>query len=180
MTTDSESEDPAEGILRRFPSFPSLGGGGPVQLARVLAGMGEVGLAVESLGRAVMTGPLVPMRRELAILRVAWRLGAAYIWGGHARIAIHAKLDVGLERTAPWPDGLATLVVAVDELLDLGSVTAATRGRLCASGSDDELLQLTALVGTYRLMALIVASCGLESEPGSEALPRAWPGPEPR
>jgi hypothetical protein len=169
----------ADDILRRFPPFPSLAGNGPVQLAKVLASMGEVGLAVEALGRAVMTGPLPPTHREVAILRVAWRLGSAYVWGGHAKIAFDVGLMLGSDRVDGSTADLDVVVTAVDELIDRGVAGEESRARLCAIGVDGELDHMTALVGAYRLIAMLVACRGLEAEPESDPLPDAWPGPGP-
>jgi hypothetical protein len=177
MTTRAGGD--ADDILGRFPAFPSLAGNGPVQLAKVLSSMGEVGLAVEALGRAVMTGPLPPKHREVAILRVAWRLGSAYIWGGHARIAFDVGLLLGSDGVGGATADLDVVVTAVDELIDRGVAGEERRARLCAIGVDGELDQVTALVGTYRLIAMLVACRGLEAEPGSDPLPDAWPGPGP-
>jgi alkylhydroperoxidase family enzyme len=168
----------ADDLLRHFPTFPSVGKG-PVQLTRVLAGMGELGLSVEALARTVMTTlQLDPALRELVILRTAWKLRNRYIWGGHRIIATDVELDLDAQRT-DRPAGWPSVVRAVDELLGTARIRPVTMTALRPTLTEGEVLELVTVVGTYRLLAMVITAAGLVAEPETPELPTTWPGPVP-
>jgi 4-carboxymuconolactone decarboxylase len=63
------------------------------------------------------------------------------------------------------------LVDLVDEVADRVTLSDATWDRLKARWSDDQVLELLALTGMYRLIAGVVNSAGTELEPGIPGWP---------
>jgi alkylhydroperoxidase family enzyme len=111
------------------------------KVARVLADMIDV---------AVMNGALDARLREVAILRVGWRIGSIYEWSNHAPIGARAGLsdvEVIAIRAADAKVRSAADLVAiavVDEVLDTVTV-AATLAEGALLGDGDELLELVAI-----------------------------------
>lgn len=121
----------------------------------------------------------IPLRdRELMILRVAWRCGAAYEWGQHCRVARAAGLtdadllNVARGPAAPEWDGFdAALLRAVDELHDESSVSDQTWAVLAGRYDDKQLIEVPMLVGQYHLVAYTMNTLQFELEPGAEPFP---------
>lgn len=118
------------------------------QIGRVVADMVDV---------AVLNGHLDARLREIAILRVGWRIGSVYEWSNHTPIGKRAGLsdaDLLAIRTADASvlseaDLLAIRVV--DEVLDGVSVTPSTLAKARdLLGDGDELIELVAIPGFYR------------------------------
>jgi alkylhydroperoxidase family enzyme len=114
-------------------------------------------------------GALPAELRELAILRVAWRLRSEYVWGGHAAMA---GPDVATLASggSPTPEQ-AVVVRATDELLDTGTVAAGTWDELSEVLSPGQLVELVLTVGNYRTVAALDAVFELRPEPGLPRLP---------
>ncbi|MER7849127.1 MBL fold metallo-hydrolase [Kitasatospora sp. NPDC096077] len=156
------------------PAARLLGGGDPEVLdghpvPNVLAVIGhhpELLIALAPLLVPLNQGLLPPRTRELAILRTAHRSGSPYEWQHHVRIAG----GVGLTRAeiARVPEGPGhpdwdaddrALLRAVDELHDGHRLSSASWRALLERHSEAQLLELLALVGTYRTVAGILNTC---------------------
>jgi alkylhydroperoxidase family enzyme len=136
------------------------------KLARVVADMIDV---------AVLGGSLDARLREVAILRVGWRIGSVYEWSNHVPIARRAGMtdeELLAVRTADasvlTPADLVAIAVA-DEVLDSLAVSSntfdAARELL---GDGDELLELVAIPGFYRAIGSLLLSFGIPLEPHVE------------
>lgn len=112
---------------------------------------------------AVLGGTLDARLREIAILRVGWRIGSVYEWSNHVPIARRAGMtdaEIVAVRDADagvlTPADLIAIRVA-DEVLDHNEVSAATladaRGLL---GDGDALVELVAIPGSYRLIGSLL------------------------
>ena len=127
----------------------------------------------------IFNGTLDPQLRELTILRVLWRCGAAYEWGNHYRLGRNAGLSrediVAIRTERPerdLPDEVATVVRAADDVVDLGRITPATLTACRALFPDPGILQeFVYLVAGYRMMATVGASLAPERAPAK----RLWP-----
>jgi len=130
-------------------------------------------------------GRIDPRLRQCAILRVLWRCGRAFEWGNHYRLARRVGLsdeDVLALRT-PHPErdlaGSESLVVrAADEVVDRGSLSAATLAECRALFPEPALLQeFLYLVAGYRMFASVSASTERVAE--GEVWPPDGVGPSP-
>jgi alkylhydroperoxidase family enzyme len=133
------------------------------KVARVVADMVDV---------AVLHGALDARVREVAILRVGWRLGSVYEWSNHVPIARRAGLSdaelLAIRSPAPGAglgaaDHLA--IAVVDEVLDENTVSAGTLARARELfGDGDELLELVAIPGFYRAIGSLLATFSIPLE----------------
>lgn len=113
-----------------------------------------------------VAGDVLPAReREMVILRVAWRSQAPYVWAHHH----HSGLQVGMSETelariasedaSDWAPFEATLLRAVDELHTRSVLFDSTWRQLAERYSEEQVLELLALAGTYKTLAFILNSC---------------------
>jgi 4-carboxymuconolactone decarboxylase len=147
--------------------------GVPLVLMQVLARRPKVLRAVISLGGALWGSEhLNPRDRELAILRTAWRTDCEYEFGHHRLLAPPLGVSVDeIERTAApdltgWSEADALLLRAVDELCDASTLSETTWSEMAPSWSEDRLLDLASLVGTYRFIATVAGAAALPREAG--------------
>jgi 4-carboxymuconolactone decarboxylase len=146
----------------------------PLALFRTLARHPALSDRMRPLGALLLgKGSLTARERELAILRTCARTGAEYEWGVHAAaFAAAAGLDAAaLDATrarVPGPplgaEDLA-LVGIVDELHDSGTVSDGAWQRTAARFSDEQRLELLALVGFYHLISFVANGARVEHEP---------------
>jgi alkylhydroperoxidase family enzyme len=132
------------------------------KLARVLADMIDV---------AVLNGALDARLREVAILRVGWRIGSVYEWSNHVPIARRAGMtddELLAVRTADAsvlrPGDLVAIAVADDVLdsLAVSSITFDSARQLLGDG--DELLELVAIPGFYRAIGSLLLTFDIPLE----------------
>lgn len=165
-----------EDLNRKFEKFPSLRDCVPARLVATFEELGPIGARFGDFAQSILTdGQLPATVRELVVLWVAWRTGCAYVWGGHRLIA-H---DVGLRFPADdevWDDEEALALSVANQLID-GTLDPRTRRRAVRRWGRPGLVELAAIVGQYELISMVVAAAALEPEPGTLALPAAWPGP---
>lgn len=105
---------------------------------------------------------LPPRDRELAVLRTAWLAGAPYEWGEH--VDIGRKLGIGPDDTdrvragpqAPgWRAHDRALLTAVDELVARQMISDETWMILSQTYTDQQMIEIPALVGQYFAVAMI-------------------------
>lgn len=150
----------------------ALAGLGASNVIRVLVRHDELLNAMNPIGTQLLTSQRTSMRdRELAILRVALRSGSPYEWANHVPAALagdatEAEIRALTDPEAAWPDVDAALLRAVDELCADDGVSDATWAALHATRDDVQLIELLVLVGYYRLMAGVLNSVGVQTEPG--------------
>jgi alkylhydroperoxidase family enzyme len=128
-------------------------------VAAVLAGMIDV---------AVLNGALDARPREIAILRVGWRIGSVYEWSNHVGVARAAGLtdaEIVAVRTADATvlseeDRLAIRVV--DEVLDTTRVSEATLAEVRALVGDGD--ELVAIPGFYRAIGSMLLTFSVPLE----------------
>ena len=120
-------------------------------------------------GHILYTNTLSPRQRELLVLRVAARRGAEYEWQQHVHLARDAGItDAEIARIAEGPaaDGWspvdASMVRAVDELVDDALITDATWAVLAAELDRHQLMDLVFTVGAYDLLAMAFRAFGVE------------------
>ncbi|MDR9451218.1 MAG: carboxymuconolactone decarboxylase family protein [Acidimicrobiia bacterium] len=140
---------------------------------RVMAHHPELLAAWAPLRQHVAAGSsLSPRFRELAILRVAHRMGVSYEWYHHVRRALVAEMtaeEIEAIRLAPdhrWQEAESVLLTAVDELHDHLNVTDSTWAALARLFTTDQILDLLVTVGTYTTLAMVINATGVEIEAG--------------
>lgn len=131
-------------------------------------------------GKLLAGGKLSARHRELAILRTAHLVGAAYEWGHHVEIGLQAGLTeddvarVGQGPEAPWDDETDRLVVqACDDVHRDGLVSDETWSGLAPVLSEQQMVELPVLIGHYRMLAVVLASLGVQPEGDAPPLPPA-------
>ena len=135
-------------------------------IAKVLAGMIDV---------AVLHGSLDGRLREIAILRVGWRIGSVYEWSNHVGVARGVGLsdaEILAVRTAdPRELSEADLLAVriVDEVLENTLVSETTLAAARALlGDGDELMELVAIPGFYRAIGTMLLTFAVPLEDGLE------------
>ncbi|MBO0731719.1 MAG: carboxymuconolactone decarboxylase family protein [Acidimicrobiaceae bacterium] len=111
--------------------------------------------------------------REIAILRHAWDCGSDYQWALHSKMAADAGLtDSEVERLATtaaddrWAPHEAAIIRAVDELHALCRIGDETWEALSAHYDERQIIELLALVGSYRLLAYMFNAVGIRPPDG--------------
>jgi alkylhydroperoxidase family enzyme len=128
--------------------------------------------------------------RELVIMRVAWRTGAAYEWAQHWRVSLSAGL--GEEKVADvrdWPQSgrfsgaERAALAAADDLVDFGAARPET-WTVCEREfpRDRDCVELLSAIATYHMLAQLLRSLEvplddeLEMWPPDGQAPRTAPG----
>lgn len=125
--------------------------------------------------RLMPFGRLDPRERELAILRTAWRCRSRYEWGQHVEIALRSGATVlDVARVARGADAFEdartrALVRACDELCDADGIADDTWRTLSGFHDTRALIELTMLIGHYRMLAGFLNSSGIALEPALDA-----------
>ena len=155
----------------------------PLRLFRTLMVHPELAARMRPVGAAFLGHPTVePREREIVIHRVTARAGAEYEWGVHA-VAFGRPLgltDEQIRATArgdaadpAWSDRDRLLVRLADELHDTATVSDALWTELAREWPEQQLLELVALAGWYRLIAQVINAARIELEPWAERFPAA-------
>lgn len=151
----------------------------PIGLFRVLAKNPRV---LRRVRRASLldAGSISVRQREIIILRTTALNRAEYEWGVHvAFFARAAGLDmqaqyatVHLDASAPyWATDEALLVRACDELHVTGTLSDALFAELRGHFQEDQVLELLALAGFYRMISCVVRATGLALESQAARFP---------
>jgi alkylhydroperoxidase family enzyme len=133
------------------------------------------------LGAGILAhGRLDPRDREIVIHRTCARCGAEYEWGVHA-VAFAEGAGLSEEQVAAtaaggaddrcWSPRDALLVRLADELHDTATVSGELWEALSAEWGPDQLLELIAVAGWYRLISYVINACGVELEPWGARFP---------
>lgn len=122
---------------------------------------------------------LDPVTRELAIMRTAYNIGAAYEWAHHVEYAKAAGFgDDDIARIAHgpsasgWTPKQRAVLQAADELRREAFVSDATWSALAEHFSMKERIEIVYTVGGYTMTGLAINSFGVQVEPGYPAMPR--------
>lgn len=134
---------------------------------------------INALGGVFLVhGRLPPRERELAILRVAWRVGSLYEYGQHVVLGQRAGLtedelaQVCGGKLTGWSAADDELLRFVDQVLTRARVPDELWLALNERFSPEQLLEFTALVGFYAMMAGIIDVAGIPLDEGYVA---EWP-----
>ena len=150
--------------------------GSVLNLYRTLVHHPKMFMPRYTFGSYLRSETTLPARdREILILRIAWLCRAEYEWGHHKRIGREAGLtDAEIQRIAKGPDAAgweafdASLLRAVDELHEGAFISNATWKVLAARYDTPQLMDAVFTVGGYKMLAMVLNSCGVELDPGVE------------
>lgn len=123
-------------------------------------------------GRLLHRSALDARDRETLILRTAFACRAEYEWAQHARIAVEAGLEervisaVGTEPGEGLTAAESLLAAAADELVHEHALSDDTWRRLSARFTEQQVIELCMLVGSYSMLAGLLNSMGVQPEPG--------------
>jgi alkylhydroperoxidase family enzyme len=125
-------------------------------------------------------GHLTIRQREIVIDRVTASCGAEYEWGVHVSVfaakaglteAQLTSLTAGRPDDTCWTDAERLLIRLCDSLQENCTVDDALWAELTRHHSDEALLELLMLAGTYRTVSYLVNSLRLPLEPGASRFP---------
>lgn len=143
-------------------------------------------LLADVIDLAVLNGTLDARLREVAILRVGWRIGSVYEWSNHASLGRRMGLsdaDLVAIRTADstvLSPGDLLVIKVVDEVLDHIAVSPATLAAMRAQLADDDaLMELVAIAGCYRLIGSLLLTFEVPLEDHLPPWPPDGVGPVP-
>jgi len=116
--------------------------------------------------------------RELATVRVGWLRRGEYEWSQHVAMARAAGVsDAEIEAASEGPDAKswsqrdATLLRAVDELVNDRYVADETWKQLTDFYDRQQVMDLVFTVGAYDLLAMAMNTFGLQLDPGQAGFP---------
>jgi 4-carboxymuconolactone decarboxylase len=124
-----------------------------------------------------LNGALTSRHRELCILRTAFRLGSKYEFALHAQSA----LDIGMTEdevrrtcapsTFGWSESDAVVIETADDVYESGDVSDALWSRVSAVLSPSQIIELLALCGLYRTLAIVIRSIRVDLDSPAEYWP---------
>lgn len=126
--------------------------------------------------------PLTMRQRELVILRTCANNNCEYEWGVHvAGFAKHVRLTeeqisstrLGSPDAPCWSSDERTLLLAVDELCQSGSLSRETRDLFQALFTVEQQLEVFALCGNYHTVCFVANCSEIEGEPFGARFPAA-------
>jgi alkylhydroperoxidase family enzyme len=168
----TQSDDPVGQKI--IDGAAATGSASPANLFGTLAHHPDLARRALRLGRVFLfEGTLEPRIREIAILRTAWRTEAEYEWGQHTLLA----RDLGFEEheirdlmtpalVGDWSDLERTVVDAVDDLCGHDAIRQDTWIALAATYAEPQLVELTLLVGYYRMLSGLMNSVEVDRDEG--------------
>jgi 4-carboxymuconolactone decarboxylase len=122
---------------------------------------------------------LDPKTRELAIMRTAYNIGAAYEWSHHVEAAEAAGFtaaDIARIAQGPnasgWSEQQRAVLTAADELRREAFVSDATWNTLAKYYGMKERIEIIYTVGGYTMTGLAINSFGIQVEPGYPPMPK--------
>ena len=171
------SADVAQSLHKWMPPGAAVE---PLALFRTLARHPALSERMRPLGALFLgrRGSLTVRERELVILRTGWLCQSDYEWGQH--VGIGAGEGLTDEEMARNPAGLAAdgwsafdavLLQAADELVADHRLSDPTWAALSKRYDDQQMIELTLLVGNYVMVAGMLNSIGVEREPGVPGFP---------
>jgi len=130
-------------------------------------------------------GKLDARLRELIIMRIGWATASEYEWTQHWNVSMRLGLDPDdvvavrdWESSDRFGDAERAVLQATDETLRDGAISDAT-WRACEQhvGGHEELLELVAAIGNWRLFSSLLRSLEIPLEEGVKPWPPDGQGP---
>ena len=114
---------------------------------------------------------------EIVVLRIAWLCACGYVWGEHVKFAKQAGLSV--EEISALADGACdpgwnlrdrALIRLAEELHATAHVSDETWTTLAAQFTDQQLIELLMVVGSYHQVAYLYNAMQVRLIPGNPGL----------
>ena len=160
-----------------------MGGAGiePLRLFRVVAHNKAILDKFRSTGSYLLNfGTIDPLEREIVIHRTCARCGAEYEWGVHV-IAYGRRLGLSEDQIRStvlgdagdpvWSDRQRLLLRLADELFETNRVSDELWTALEKVWNTEQLVELVAIAGQYRLVSYFVNAFAVASEDYAERFP---------
>ena len=151
-----------------------------LSIFRVLLHHPPVAKAVFGLLSTLLFNSKLDLRlRELVIMRIGWVTGSVYEWTQHWRVAKALGVDeADLLAVREWRsadrfgDAERAVLAATDETLATGTISPET-WKACEAnvGGREDLLELVAAIGTWRMISSLLRSLEIPLEEGVEPWP---------
>lgn len=149
----------------------TLPDGRPLNMFLTLAHHPQLLKRVNLLAGAFHRGKLAAGDRETVVLRVAATCGTSYVFDKHAAIAVRCGLtqaDVDILRSgatpSQWTGRQRALLDFTDSVLDQDAVKDSVWSKVSFHESPDAMIELTTLIGFYRMMCCFANVMRLEVE----------------
>jgi alkylhydroperoxidase family enzyme len=114
---------------------------------------------------------------EIVVLRTAWLCSSGYVWGEHVKFGKNAGLIdeeiewlVGGSAAGAWNARDRALVRLAEELHETAHVGDETWAVLAAHFSDQQLIELLMVVGSYHQVAFLYNAMRVRLIPGNPGL----------
>ena len=126
-------------------------------------------------------------RRELIIMRIAWRTGSVYEWAQHWRVARGLDIpEADLLATRDWQgapnlsEADKAVLQATDDTLDNGMISDAS-WEACRRHlpTEAEQIELVVAIGNWTMFSQLLKSLRIPLEDGVKAWPPDGEGPRP-
>ncbi len=121
---------------------------------------------------------LTARHREMATVRVGWLRHAEYEWAQHVRMAKNIGMsaeEVDAINVGPdspvWGPEDATVLRAVDELVNDRYISDETWKRLAEHLDRQQVMDLAFTVGAYDTLGMVMNTFGVELDPGLPEFP---------
>lgn len=164
-----------------------MGGAGiePLRLFRVVAHNKAILDKFRSTGAYLLNfGTLDPLEREIVIHRTCARCGSEYEWGVHV-VAYGRPLGLSEEqirstarggpKDSVWSERQATLMRLADELYETNTISDELWAEIEGNWSPEQLVELVALAGQYRLVSYFTNAFRIPAEDFAEPFPARQP-----
>jgi alkylhydroperoxidase family enzyme len=171
-------EPDVDTILRRMMGGTQIP---PLRLFRVVAHNKAMLDKMRSTGSYLLNfGTLDPLEREIVIHRTCARCGAEYEWGVH--VAVYGRaLGLSAEQVrstvrggpgdAVWSERQSLLMRLADELFESNGLSDELWAALRSEWSPEQLVELVALAGQYRMVSYLVNAFRVAPEEFAELFP---------
>jgi len=174
MLSLDESKEAANKV-DMIPSFAEL------NIFRVMLKRPKTAKALSDLLVSLLFGGELNDRlRELLIMRIGWTTGSDYEWTQHWRIAREQfgcsdqdllELQGDWRNSSHFGDDEKTLLAAVDELLEKGTLSAARMNQCVERFGQNASIELVTAVGCWRLVSKLTNALEIPLEEGIASWP---------
>lgn len=153
----------------------------PLRLFRVVAHNEAILDKFRSTGSYLLNfGTIEPLEREIVIARTCARCASEYEWGVHIAVygrglglsdeQIRATVDIE-SNLSVWTKRQALLIRLSDELYETNDISDGLWGEIVGIWSSEQLIELVALAGQYRMVSYFTNAFRITSEAFAESFP---------
>ena len=173
-----EWTDAAREVFAFWGEPGSWDSGSRTNTQMVFANHPKLAMAFNQFGKHLLIDSAAPpWARELATLRIAWRMRSEYEWHYHIGYALQlgmttdqlAAIVVGPD-AGSWSELDAAVLRCVDELWENSRVTDTTWAVLAKNFTRQQLMDLIFAAGQYVVLGWAIAAFGIQLEDGVDRI----------